>query len=503
MRIAVGSLMQESNTFSPVYSDLEFFQADCLVAGEEMVPFATRARIEIAGFFDTLATERVTPVPLLAAHACSGGPLRRAAYDTLANDLLGRLRAVLPVDGVLLALHGGLVLEDDPDAEGLLLRAVRKLVGPHVPVAASLDLHGHITSQMVAHADILVGYKRYPHTDMYETGVRTTRLLLDRLAGRIRPTMALAKRHMVLSPVRTTTDIPPFKELMAHGESIEADRGALAVSLFPVQPWLDIPDLGYAALVVTDNDPDGARRIAAALADEAWRRRVECDPKLTTLGDAIRRALAAERGPVVVGDSGDAPSGGAPGDSNAVLAALLAHRADQTGRTVLLTLVDAAAVRMAHENGVGAQVTLSLGHTVSRDRGRPLPVAGVIRTLGDGRFRITGPGMTGVVAKMGRTAVLACGGIHIVLMERPTLEWDPGLYRSVGLEPAEADLVFVKSPSHFRVAYGPLASDLIMAETPGCTCCNMRKLTFRHATRPLYPMDFPEASGDTEEAHQP
>jgi microcystin degradation protein MlrC len=495
MRIAVGSVMQESNTFSPVHSDLEFFKADYLVAGEAMVSYAGRARIEISGFFDTLATERATPIPLLAAHACSGGPLLRTAYDSLADELLGRLRAALPVDAVLLALHGGLVLEDDPDAEGLLLRAVRTLVGPHVPVAASLDLHGHITPQMVAHADILVGYKKYPHTDMYETGVRTARLLLDRLAGRIRPTMALAKRHMVLSPVRTTTDIPPFKELMARGDAIEAERRALAVSLFPVQPWLDIPDLGFAALVLTDNDQGGAQRIAEALADEAWRCRVECDPRLTTLDDAIQRALAAERGPVVVGDTGDAPSGGAPGDSCAVLEALLAHGVDRTGRTVLLTLVDAAAVRTAHEAGVGAQVTLSLGHAVSRDHGRPLPVAGVIRTLGDGRYRVTGPGMTGVTANMGRTAVMACGGIHIVLRERPTMEWDTGLYRSVGLEPAEADLVFVKSPSHFRVAYGPLASELIMAETPGCTCCNMRRLTFRHATRPLYPVDFPEASG--------
>ena len=489
VRIAIGSIMQESNTFSPVLSDLAFFTADYLLRGEEIIPFAHRSRVEVSGFLDTLAAQDVTPVPLVAAHACSGGPLLRSTFNTLLDDMLRRLRAALPVDAVLLALHGALVLEDDPDAEGILLREVREVVGPRIPVAASLDLHAHVTPEMVAHADLLVGYKKYPHTDIYETGARAARLLLDRLAKRIRPTMALAKRHMVLSPVRTTTDVPPFRDLMAKTVALEAEGRALAASLFPVQPWLDLPDLGFAALVVTDNDRDSAQRIADALAGEAWTRRDECDPNLVPLDEAIRRALAAARGPIVIGDSGDAPSGGAPGDSAAVLAGLLAHGVDRSGRRALLTLVDAPAVGAAHAAGVGAAVTLSLGHSVSRDLGTPIPVAGAIRMLGDGRYRITGPGMTGVEVSMGRTAVVACGGIHILLMERPTIEWDPSLYRSAGLEPMDADLVFVKSPSHFRVSYGPLAAELIMAETPGCTCCNMRRLQFRHATRPLYPID--------------
>jgi microcystin degradation protein MlrC len=489
VRIAVGSLKQESNTFSPITSDLEFFDADTRLGGEEILPFARRTRIELSGFLNALEDVGATPVPLTAAHACSGGPLVREAFETLLEDLLARLRRALPVDAVLLALHGALVLEDDPDAEALILRAVREVVGPSIPIAVSLDLHGHITPQMVAGADILVGFKKYPHTDMYETGGRTARLLLDRLAKRIRPTMALAKRHMILSPVRTNTDVPPFKDLMARTEALEADGRVLAASLFPVQPWLDVPDLGFAALVVTDDDPHGARRIADALADDAWARRAECDPHLAPLEDAIERGLAARCGPVVIGDSGDAPSGGAQGDSNAVLRALLARGVDRSGRTALLTLVDAPAVRAAHQAGVGAHVTLALGHSISREQGHPVPVAGVVRMLGDGRYRITGPGMTGVLVSLGRTAVLAAGGIQILLAERPTMEWDPGLYRSVGLEPSEMDLVFVKSPSHFRVAYGPLATELIMAETPGPTCCNMHKLQFRRATRPLYPFD--------------
>lgn len=489
MRIALGSLKQESNTFAPTDSDLEFFRADTLVAGADVLEFGRRTRVELSGFLDALAERGATPVPLIAAHACSGGPLRRDAFDVLVGDLLQRLRAALPVDAVLLSLHGALVLADHSDGDGLVLRAVRDLVGPEIPVAASLDLHAHVTPEMVTGADLLIGFKKYPHTDMYQTGERTAALLLARLDGRVRPVMAMAKRHMLVSPVSTTTETPPFQDLMNRTEALEADRRILAGSLFPVQPWLDVPDLGFAAVVVTDGDSAAARRVAEDLCEEAWRRRREFAPSLVSLDEAVQRALGAARGPVVIGDSGDAPSGGSAGDSNAVLRTLLAHGADLSGKTVLLTLVDAPAVQAACAAGVGAEITTPLGHTVSRDHGRPITVTGTVRALGDGRYTMTGPGMTGVTMHMGRTAVLAVGRVQVVLMERPTIEWDPALYRSVGEEPSGADVVFVKSPSHFRVSYRPFAAELIVAESPGANCCNMAKLLFRHVTRPLYPID--------------
>ena len=489
MRIAVGSLKQESNTFAPADSDLEFFRADTFVAGPDVLEFGGRTRVELSGFLNVLRARRAAAVPLIAAHACSGGPLRRDAFDALAGDLLARLRAALPVDAVLLSLHGALVLSDHPDGDGLILRAVRDLVGPEVPVAASLDLHGHITPEMVDAADLLVGFKKYPHTDMYETGERTAALLLARLDGRVRPAMAMAKRHMLVSPVGTTTEIPPFQDLMNRTEALEAARQILAGSLFPVQPWLDVPDLGFAAVVVSDGDREAARRVAEDLCEEAWRRRSDFAPNLVSVDEAVRRALDAAEGPIVVGDSGDAPSGGSAGDSSAVLSALLAHGADRAGKTTLLTLVDAPAVQAAVAAGVGAELTVPLGHTVSRGHGRPVTVTGTVRALGDGRYTMTGPAMTGATVHMGRTAVFEVGRIHVVLMERPTIEWDPALYRSMGEEPSRAGVVFVKSPSHFRVSYRPFAAEVIVAESPGANCCNMTKLTFRHVTRPLYPID--------------
>lgn len=489
MRIAVGSMMQESNTFSPVPTGVDEFAADYLWYGDELLEGYQAARVEGSAFLDALREAGATPVPLLAAHACSGGPVTRAAFDHLLGELTARLRSALPVDGVLLALHGAMLVEDDPDAEGAILAAVRAVVGPTVPVAASLDLHGHITPRMVEQADILVGYQAYPHIDMYETGARTAALLLDTLRGRRRPAMALAKRHMILSPTSTRTVEGEFKRLMADAQAMERSGRVLAASLFPVQPWLDIPDLGYAALVVTDNDAAGARAAAEEMAGAAWAVRDRFEPDLVPLAEAIRIGLQAPDGPTVVGDTGDAPSGGSVGESAAVLRELLAQGADRSGRASYLTLCDAEAARQAAAAGIGAEVTLRVGHKRVPSEGDPVLVTGRIKALTDGRAVMKGPGATGMIVNTGLTAVLLVGDIHLLLTSNPVMEWDPAIYYGVGLDPTDAALVFVKSPSHFRVTYQPLAKRLFMANTPGPTQCNMRSLKFSRVTRPLYPLE--------------
>lgn len=489
MRIAIGSIIQESNTFAPILAGLESFTSEYFYRDEEVVHGLAGARVEVSGMLSVLRAAGAEAVPLIATHACSGGPVERAAFDQMLGELLERLRAALPVDGVLLALHGAMTLSDDPDAEGAILAAVREVVGPGVSVAASLDLHGHITPRMLAHATILVGYSCYPHIDMYETGERTARLLVDTLAGKIRPVLAMTKRHMILSPNGARTVAGPFKLLMDQAKELERQGLVLAASLFPVQPWLDVPDLGFAALIVTDSDPAGARQVAEAFADRAWAMRAEFDPGLAPLDEAIRIGLAHDSGLTAIGDTGDAPSGGAPGDSAAVLRELLAQGVDKTGREVYLTLVDPEAVQVAMGAGVGAEVTMAVGHHFSRAFGSPLTVTGQVRTLFAGRYRMKGPGMHGAPQNMGPAAVITIGGIHVLLMSQPVLEWDPSPYLAVGLDPADAALVFVKSPSHFRVAYSPLARQVLNADTPGCTWGNMRALTFSKATRPLYPID--------------
>ncbi len=350
----------------------------------------------------------------------------------------------------------------------------------------SLDLHGHITAAMLQPDTVLIGYRNYPHTDMFETGQRVARLLLDMVRTGSRPAMALAKCPMLVSPVAARSDSGALRDLLAEARRHEAEGAVLHASLFPVQPWLDVPGLGFAALACAAT-PAAANNVARHLADLAWAARDAFEPDLMPLDDAIRTGLAAS-GLTVVGDGGDAPSSGAAADNAGVLRALLAAGADLAPRLTYLTLVDPAAVYGADTAGIGATVTLRVGHTRTSD-GIPVRVTGTVRTLTDGTFVMHDPGSEGGTAQMGPTAVLAIGSLRLALRSRPAFEWDTGIYTSVGLDLRDAGMVFVKSPSHFRISYGPHAARIIAADTPGAACGNMRRLALRRATRPLHPLD--------------
>jgi microcystin degradation protein MlrC len=493
MRIAVGSLMQEANTFVPFRTDLDTFRSVYLHRGAEMLTGYGAARVEVPAFFDVLREAGVEAIPLLAAHAGSRGPVTRAAFDTLMGEMEQRLRDAGRLDGLLLALHGAMLVDDNPDAEGEIIERMRAILPARLPIGVSLDLHGHITARMLQPATSLIGYREYPHIDMYETGERVARLMLDTLAGRRQPVMALAKRHMIVSPVNARTAEPPLSDIIAASRTMEDAGRVLHASLFPVQPWIDVPDLGFAALVCAEGDAEAARAAAEELAAMAWDARKAFIPDLTPLDDAVRIGLAS-KGTTVVGDTGDGPSGGAAGDNTSVLRALLSAGADRAGRLSYLALVDPEAVAQAVTAGIGATVTLRVGHKLTGDD-EPVSITGRVRVLTDGVFTQHDAGAQGLEAHFGPTAVIAIGDIRLALRTLPSFEWDTGMYTSVGLPLRQAALVFVKSSSHFRVAFSPHADRVLAADTPGATAGNMRRLRFRNVTRPLYPVDFNEPGG--------
>ena len=479
--------MQETNTFVPFQTDIATFEATYLRRGDEVLTGFGSARVEVPGFLDVLAQEGVEVVPLLAGMANASGPVNRVAFDALVGEMAERLRRADPLDGLLLALHGAMVLEDAPDGEAEIIARMRAVLPPGTPVCVSLDLHGHITPAMLQPDTALIGYREYPHIDQFETGQRTARLLLDWLAGKCRPVMALAKRPMIVSPANARTIDGPLAAIVAEGRRMEAEGRILHASLFPVQPWLDIPDLGFAALVCADGDHEAAEAAAEHLAGMAWDAREAFEPDLVSVADAIAIGLSSE-GLTVVGDPGDAPSSGAAADNTGVLRTLLAAGADRAARLVYLTLCDAEAARAAVTAGPGATVTLPVGHRRTKD-GPPLEINGVVTCCTDGVFVMHDAGATGTRVCMGLTAVIAIGSIRLAIRSVPGLEWDTGIFTSVGLDLRDAALMFVKSPSHFRVSYGPVAARLLTGDTPGTTCINMRRLEFKHVTRPLWPLD--------------
>ncbi|MEP7357394.1 MAG: M81 family metallopeptidase [Anaerolineales bacterium] len=486
MRIALGSLFQESNSFSPVPGSWAHFGPRGVLRGAALIAERTGTQTELGGAIEVATEQGAELVPLLSAMTiASAGPLERVVFESLCGELVTRLREATGIDGLLLALHGGMVAEGYDDASGEVLRACREVLGAR-PIVATLDLHANVTQRMVTHATALAGYHTYPHIDMHATGRRAMSLLLDTLAGGAHPAVALRRLPMLLPSENGRTTEGPYAAVMDQVEALMRQPGILDASAFCVQPWLDVADVGCSIVVVADGHGELAEREAERLAGEFWARRADFGVALIPTAEAIEQALSSERRPFVLSDSADAPSSGAPGDSPVMIAALLA--ASPT-RPCLVNVIDAPAVAAMIAAGVGQTVRLTLGGTLAPQLYQPLPVTGLVRLISDGEFTHKGPGFHGVVFHRGRTAVLQAGSVFIVAAERPVLQWDAEFYRSLGLEPLDAQIVVVKSPSAFRASYDPFAAEIMIVDAAGVCSPNLRSLPFKRVRRPLYPLD--------------
>ena len=486
MRIAIGGFAQESNSFSPVPGSWTHFGPDEVLVGGDIVTALSGTRTEMGAAIDRARGDGLELVPLVHARASSSaGHVMADVFERIRDDMVARLRAAAPLDGVLLVLHGAMVVDGLDDGTGEVLRAVRGTVGPEVPVVGTLDLHANVTERMVSAATALVGYHTAPHVDQAETGLRGLALLRDTIGGTVQPVGALRKLPMILPGETARTTDGPYAEVMDGAEQLARRADVLDASVFSVQPWLDVYDVGCSVVVVTDADRDLAEREADRLADAFWRRRRGFDVTLTPTIDAIGAALASERHPFVLVDSADAPSSGAPGDSTVVLRALLDARPT---RDCYHTVVDAQAVEVMLAAGVGETVTLSVGAKGAPALYAPVALTGRVRLISDGDFAEKGPGR-GPILHRGRTGVLQVGHIYLVVMERAVRQWDPELYRSVGLEPRDAQIVVVKSPAAFRAAYGPIAAEIVLLDATGVCSPHLRSLPFKRVRRPLYPLD--------------
>jgi microcystin degradation protein MlrC len=488
MKIALGCFMQESHSFSPVPGSWAHFGPGEIHRGNELAHAFLNTRTELGGVLNSSAAAKAEVVPLISARAtASAGPMEADIFAAISNELLDRLRQTNSIDGLLLVLHGAMVAEDYPDASGEVLRRCREVVGPDIPIVATLDLHANVTRQMVAIADGLVGYHTAPHVDLFETGQRGFSLLAQIISKSLKTVMVHRQLPMILPGENGRTTEGPYKAVMDLVESAMLKPGILDASAFSVQPWLDVNEVGCSVVVVCEHDAVRLAEVEANnIADGFWRRRKEFDVQLVPLEIALRRALESESHPVVISEPADAPSSGAPGDSTALLEALLSLRPT---RECFLNIVDPIAVQTMNRAGIGQTVTFSIGAAYAPAFYEPVNVTGRVRLICDGDYVIKSPGMQGMVAHRGLTGVLEIGPISLVVMERPIIQWDPELYHSVGLNARDAQLVQVKSPAAFRAAYTSFAAQIVLVDTPGVCSPDLRAFNFSRAARPLYPLD--------------
>lgn len=482
-RVAVGAIFTESNHLCGTLTDLDCFARTELRRGEAVLAATDGV---LGGALHQLRERGVEIVPLLFASAVPGGPLTAGCYRSLKEDLLTRLRAAMPVDGVLMPQHGAAAVEGLGSLDGDLIAAVRGIAGPGIPIVATLDCHAHVTAEMVEHCNALLAWETYPHRDTFSTGVRGARLLVDCIEGSARPTMAMAKVPMVVGGFMGSTEDGPFADVMRYAKSLERQPGVLSTSAFLVQPHLDLPDMGGGGLVVTDGDAEHAASLATGIAAMYWQRRFELEPRIWKPAEAIADAARYQEGTVLLLETSDCAGGGACGDSVAALRELAG-----AGFAVrsLASVVDPQAAALCHSRRAGDTLQLTLGHKLDPRWGEPFPVTARVERLSDGRFVYTGGIWAGQPGEMGPSAWLRTGNVDILVTTFATYDWADEQFRSMGMDPGGARFLVVKNPMNYRVGYAGRFCAAYVLDTPGATPASLRHVKFSRLQRPYFPAD--------------
>jgi microcystin degradation protein MlrC len=483
VRFFVAMLMHETNTFSTISTDRAMFEAHDLRYGGELLETFRGTGTCLGGMIDAAAGAGMTLVPSLAASPA--GRVTKDFYAEARDRLLADLRAAGPLDGVLLDLHGAMVVEGLDDAEGDLLAAVRGVVGS-LPIAVTLDFHANVTRAMVQTATLLHGYKTYPHVDMDVRGREATARLADVVAGRLRPAVAYRQPPLLPPIAGQLTLRGPMRRLYDLADAMERRPAVVSVSVFAGFPLADIPDAGLSIYVVTNGDQPLAEALADELAAAAWALRREFLHSALPVRDAVARALALDGRPVVLADIADNTGGGAAGDTTELLRELL--RVGARPATVAC-LWDPEAARACGQAGAGATLTLPVGGKVDPRHGAPVTVTGRVRTLSDGRFVYKGPMSRGVEGRLGLTAVLDVNDLKIILISHRRQTLDPEMISFVGIDPLAEKILAVKSSVHYRAAFEPIARAILEVDAPGLSSSNLGRFTFTRVRRPIFPLD--------------
>lgn len=494
----IALIKHETNTFSPIPTPLSAFghghgPAFGAAAKEAFQGSAT----PFAAYLDIAAREGAQIVTPVAAESWPSGPCSRQTFETLMCPL--EEAVAQGCDAIFLDLHGAMVIEDCDDAESEILRRVRALA-PHTPIAVTFDYHTNLSPETVALADVITGYKTYPHVDMYESGRRAGEILVDAIRGKIKPVMVHKWLPIVSAIMRHAPEDGPSGAIIDHARAMERSGKVLAATLLPGFAHADTPHTGVAAVVITDGkrDPEAARSTAQQVADEmmsiAQTRRAEYIYHPTPLAESVRRAkqLGADhpQGPVLLIDHCDNCGSGGTQDVMKVVDEILTQQLDDVA---IAPIRDPEAVQKMIAAGVGNNVTLALGGKTDMPSiglaGRPLTVSGRVQAITDGEIIFRGPMYTGLKSHLGPTAVLDTGRAQIVVTSLHHEPFDLVIFRHCGIEPTKKRYIMLKSRIHYRAGFKPIASHIVECHGEGVTNADLSVYRYRKLRRPIYPLD--------------
>jgi microcystin degradation protein MlrC len=484
MRIAIAGFMHESNTFNPVVTDRAGFAAQSLLFGADLVDEWRQAHHEIGGFFEAATVEGFEPVPIVMAWATPSGPVRDDVLEMISAHLIHEIRRQKP-DGLLLALHGAMVAQSCPDADGEVLSRLRRALGPDFPIVVTLDLHGNLSQRLVDHCQAALAYRTYPHVDQRETGRRTASLLVRLLRSEIQPRQALAKPPLIINIMAQESSREPMKSFMDEARALEQQPGILAASILPGFAYADVPQMGPSVLIVADGDTTLARREADRLAGHLWDTRTQFVSSLPDATQAVSMALKADKPPVVLVDTGDNVGGGSAGDGTVLLVEML-----RQGATESVVCLYAPAEVQQCIAARGREVKLTVGGKVDRLHGDPVAVIGRVRLLHNGTYVEPQPRHGGRRTNhMGLTALVEIQGRNLlVLNSERHPPFSLGQLTCLGIQPEKQRILVVKAAIAYKAAYSPVAGTIIEVDTPGLTAVNPERFAYQHIRRPLFPL---------------
>ncbi|MDN4524034.1 M81 family metallopeptidase [Fictibacillus fluitans] len=484
MKILVGQVLHETNTFSNIKTTVDSFKKWEWDLGEAILLKNRGVRGFMGGVIDRIEELGHVAVPTFSASAYPTGLITEETYEILKDELLRPLSAADEYDAIVLCLHGAGVVENHDDLEGEILSAVRKAAGYKIPLVVTLDLHANVTPLMVQEADAIVGNNHYPHIDCYEIGQEAVDLAVEIVKGNLVPAMHLINVPLVIPT--SATHFSPVKDINDCTREWEALKDVVDCTFYHGFPYTDLPQIGVSVVATTHNNLKLAEEAATAIAEKIWDMR-ECFMQ-HTIGpkEGIKEALKSHASMVVINETSDNPGGGTPGDGTHLLKELLTIKDE---KICFACIFDPEAVERAFEAGVGNEIALMLGGKTDELHGDPILLTAYVKCLTDGQFTYTSPLWTGRKENLGKTVRLQVNNVDIIVSSVKTQVLDDEIYKLHGIDVTGYKIVALKSSVHFRACFEKLTNEIITVDSPGLSTIDFTSLPYRRVDDFIYPLN--------------
>ncbi len=480
MRLFAATLATETNTFSPLPTSLASYRETVFLRpGEhpEDAPRMCTAPLFVAR--RRAAADGFTVVEGSCFAASPAGTTNRRDYEFMRDEILAQIEAAVPLDGVLLGLHGAMVAYGYDDVEGDIIERTRGIVGPDCVIGVELDPHCHLTLKRVRIADIIITYKEFPHTDVVDRAEEVLDLVLRAIRHEIKPVMSLYDCRQISS---YPTTLPLMRGFVDRVKAMEGHDGVLSISIAHCFPYGDVPELSGRVLVITDGDKARANALATQLGAEFVSMRGKTQPEYLDVGSAVRTAMTMNQGPIVLAEPPDNAGGGAPSDNTTILRELIERQATNAA---IGPIWDPIAVRLCFDAGLGARFPLRFGGKTGPRSGLPVDATVVVIGLATDAWQDFGP----TQVPLGDCAAVRVGAVDVVLITKRTQALGLQLFTNLGIDPRAKSILVVKSTNHFMAAFGPIAKHVIYVDSDGPLSRDYRQIEYTKVIRPIWPLD--------------